>query len=264
LLARLTFPFYPSIDGSVRFREYQFPVIYILFVITAALVLLKKFFFKLEIKKNLLIWWFYSFFIFSYLIWENYFGVSRYVRPLAMLSPLLIFLLLRRSLQVSFWVSFIFVFTLTFSTLVPEQGIFRYPFYQHSYFNVVMPTFVAKTPAALVLMSYPEYANYTVPRPLTYLIPFFPQAWRFIGIPISEKKETFLAPNELLKIKQFIKQNTANFYMTTGDESLSSMYKVAAALGLQAAGVCEMIHSDRQLISKQNSYICPLSKNMVK
>jgi hypothetical protein len=138
--------------------------------------------------------------------------------------------------------------------------VFRYPLYKQSYFNVEMPGFVSKTPDALVLMAYPDYANYLEPRPLTYLIPFFPEAWRFIGIPISETKQTFLAPNELLKIKQLITQNQVNLYMITGDGSLTSLYKVANALGLKGAGFCETIHSDRQLISRQNTYICPLTK----
>jgi hypothetical protein len=260
LMKRLFYAFYPSIDGSVSFREYQFPIIYMLLVFTAALTFFKKYFLKIEVKNNLLMWWYYSFFIFSYIVWENYFGISRYVRPLAMLSPLLIFLLLKRTLHPSFWVSFIFVFTLTFTSMSPEMGIFRYPMYKQSYFNIVMPGFVSKTPAALVLMSYPEYANYAEPRPLTYLIPFFPHAWRFIGIPLSETKETFLAPSELLKIKQLIAKNTANLYMITGDGCLSSVYKIALALGLKGSGFCETIHSDRQLISRQNTYICPLTK----
>jgi hypothetical protein len=259
-LPRLFYAFYPSVDGDVRFREYQFPIIYCLLIFTAAVALFKKYFLKSEVKNNLLMWWFYSFFIFSYIVWENYFGISRYMRPLAMLSPLLIFLLLKRSLHPSFWLSFLFVFTLTFTSISPEMGVFRYPLYKQSYFNVEMPGFVSKTPDALVLMAYPDYANYLEPRPLTYLIPFFPEAWRFIGIPISETKQTFLAPNELLKIKQLITQNQVNLYMITGDGSLTSLYKVANALGLKGAGFCETIHSDRQLISRQNTYICPLTK----
>ncbi len=261
IFKRLFFPFYPSTEGDTHFHEFQFPTVYILFVISAAITLVKKFWQKRALENNLLLWWFYSFFIFSYLIWENYFGVARYVRPLAMLAPLLIFLLMKRALHVSFWINLLFVFTLTFATILPYQRIFRYPVYHHSYFNVILPKFVAQTPTALVLMSYPEYAISLEPRPLTYLIPFFPAAWRFVGIPMSGKKATFLAPDELMKIKQLIQQNTAKFYLTTGEGMQASMYKVAAALGLQAAGECEMIHSDRQFISQQNTYICPLKKN---
>jgi hypothetical protein len=258
----LFFPFLMARDGSAQFLEFEFPMLYILFVFTAGVFFYKNKILKQSFQPNLVIFWFYAFFIFSYIVWEKYFGVSRYIRSLAMLSPLLIYILLTRLSQAPFWKYFTFTVVSVLSTLYVSLALggVRWPMYQNSYFNVAMPASIAKTQNALVLVSYSDYAQFWDPRPQTYLIPFFPSAWRFVGIPFNTEKKTFLAPSDLLKIKQLIASQPENFYFLTSKETLSEFYNVSVQLGLQANGPCEEINSDRQLISHTDTLLCPLTK----
>jgi hypothetical protein len=263
ILERLFYPFFPLRDGDIKFTDLRYPLIYVFLVIAGCFWLVKKIRHAKVNEKNLLIAWLYGFFIFSYLVWEYYFSIARYLVVIEMLAPLIIFVLINRVIPKQSALAFTVLFA-SFAILIvtfsPIEMI-RAHWYEGSFFNVQTPEFVKQTPRAIVFMAYPEYALERDPRPQTYLVPFFPREWIFVGIPFSRNKFSSLSAIDYEKINSRLVANKKNpFYLLTAGKSMPQLYLAAKNFGFVTNGNCEKILSDRQRISNEDVLICPISK----
>ncbi len=254
----LFFPFYFSLDGrtnDVPFRDFRFAICYVLVIACG----LQFIFSKMRRRKSnasLVITWFLLFFIFSYVFWQSYFSIMRYIVVLEMLSPILIYLLLT-SLISDKTIAFAFVslsFFFIAITLTPASMV-RAPWYQADYFNVKLPSVVTlNQPSQTVLTPFPAYALQTHPRPQLYLIPFFPKNWRFIGISYTGMEYTL--SNKLPALLQ----SNQSIYLLVTPTYLASMYQVAMKLGFVNHGHCYRVASDRQRITGEKLLLCAVSR----
>ncbi len=264
VLQTLFYPFYFSWDGrtgDVGFRDVRFLIVYVLLIMVGAQWLWKK------IKKNRLAksnplslsqQWFYAFFIFSYIVWQSYFSIARYLIVLELLAPLMIYLLITQFIQEK-GMRFIFIFTsfyLICFLLLPLQFA-RAPWYRATFFNITLPPVVSTIPNATVLIANPSYVMTYDPQPLTYLIPSFPEKWQFIGIPFFENEKFRLDKATIHHIKLALKKNSP-FYLLTTDRNMPELYRSAQLFGLKPNGACQKINSDRQAILKNIILLCPV------
>jgi hypothetical protein len=285
----LFYPFYFSMDGRIAdapFRDFRFAVLYVLFVVAGIQFSRRLVVPRLnsEVRRpaacprdpyllagsrgqaagrrtselsrgttNLLL-----FFIFSYFIWQYYFSIARYLAPLEMLAPLMIYLLIRTLFKTPLPSASVtsIIFLGLFITLSPIPMI-RAPWYETSFFNVKLPTFVTHTPAATVLIAYPAFVRNTDPRPQAYLIPFFPTDWRFIGMPLLNEK-TLLDAKTIHTIRNKLAHSSQPFYLLTSDRNMPELYRAAQLFVLSPAGLCEKIFSDRQAVTHQQVLLCPV------
>lgn len=269
------YPFYFSFDGRTAdapFRDFRFAVVYVL-VVMAAFSLSAAWLGRLQslarhqtlvgnkskIRSRRQSIFFFSFFILSYLIWQHFFSIARYLAPLEMLAPLMIYLLLKELIKTAILRTIILfsLFSWLLLTLSPIARI-RAPWYETSFFNVKMPASVTNTPEATVLMAFPAYVLNVNPRPQSYLIPFFPFAWHFIGIPFLNEK--YMLDKHTVKTITTKLENPKILFLLTTDRNMPELFKAAGKFGLSPNGKCEKITSDRQAVTHQDVLLCPIRK----
>ena len=256
-LQTLFYPFYYAWDGRTNdmpFRDFRYPILYTLFIvyfISAGWKYMRGAAHQLAITSQ----WLFLFFIFSYILWQSYFSIMRYIAALEMLAPLVIYLVLHQLLQQRppRLLVAIGIFFLIMGTTIPSSMI-RAEWYDTDYFNIKLPAFVTQTPEAHVLMAFSAYAVHTDPRPQTYLIPFFPAKWRFIGIPFSEMDYTL--PSKLTSIIA----HDQYLYLLSPPAYMPKMYTIADAMGFVSHGQCGLITSDRQRITNEETWLCVVKK----
>ncbi|VVC75244.1 hypothetical protein AQUSIP_05320 [Aquicella siphonis] len=273
----LFFPFYFAWDGRTAdapFRDLRFPVIYILFVWIGLQWIKNKFYAwrkknaaaqeraaqqeTSELPLFLLHYWLFAFFIFSYIVWQYYFSIARYLAALEMLAPLIIYLLIQQMVRnkILCYASVFLVFYILLYFLSPIPMV-RAPWYDSSFFNVKLPSLIARTPRATVLMTYTAYVMDRDPRPQTYLIPFFPRGWRFIGVPFWHRQyleESTATEN----IRARLRGQHDPLFLLTSDAQMPALYQTVRRFDLMPAGKCEKIYSDRQAVTHQNVLLCPV------
>jgi hypothetical protein len=261
LLQTLFYPFYFSWNGQTSdmpFRDFRFPVVYVLFVMTAWIFVWCRRYSVRNEKVNYAVTWLCLFFVASYIVWQYYFSISRYIVTLEMLVPLMIYLLLRycHASRSSHLGMMALIFSALLLTEIPA-GMVRTQSFTDNYFNVTIPQVILNQPQASVLVAYPAYALWLHPRPQTYLVPFFPKNWRFIGVPFVE--EHYVIPDT---VRALVKQSAAPLYLLTEAEMMPEFYRMAAAVGLRPNGVCYKIGSDRQRITHEDVLLCPVCDSL--
>jgi hypothetical protein len=132
--------------------------------------------------------------------------------------------------------------------------------YGHTYFNVKLPDMVMQNNKieGLVLIAYSSYINEITPRPQTYLIPYFPSHWRFVGIPFRHQK--FLADVQLTQKMHYLIPIYSSIYLLTAKLNMPELYRAAFSFGLIKDGPCGKIASDRQKILREEVWLCPVKK----
>lgn len=263
ILQTLFFPFYFSLAGQAYdtyFRDFRFAFVYIFFVLFAISAVWTAFRKKTSYDKVEV--WLFLFYIFSFVIWEWYFSIMRYAVTLEMLSPLIIYLLARNIFQQKHWRLMVLIPTyyLIFLLMVPI-GMVRAQWYSSDFFNVKMPAVVNQTPNASVLIAYPAYVNSLEPRPQSYLIPFFPSNWRFIGVPFNKNVVDLSDRKVRQHIATLINENKGPLFLLASKASVDKLYHSARQFDLIANGKCEKILSERQAISLTTTWLCPVKKN---
>lgn len=263
LTQTLFFPFYFALDGRTAdapFRDIRFPLVYFFFVLAGIQHWWRKRKTTVPQKMPSSQAWLFVFFIFSYLAWQYYFSIARYLVVLEMLAPLVIYLLVRQ-LSPNRYLRFAVLFTtfyalIAFLTPIP---MIRAPWYETSFFNVQLPPTVTNTTSATVLIAYTAYVLDNNPRPQSYLIPFFPATWRFIGIPFWHQR--YLFENKVNdKIVAELHKREDNIYLLTSDLNMPALYQAALSFGLKPNGACENIFSDRQAVTHQETLLCPVTR----
>jgi hypothetical protein len=143
------------------------------------------------------------------------------------------------------------------SLLMEPVPFVRSTNYHGTFFNANIPSTLRKINHAVVLVSYPAYALNADPRPQSYLIPYFPANWQFIGIPFLNNRylaEKFTAK----KIQEILHKTQDNIYLLTTKRNMIALNKVAHHFGLIDNGPCFTITSDRQKIAHQMVLLCPV------
>jgi hypothetical protein len=261
------FPFYFSSQGTViteSLRDFRFSILYVLFIVLGVKWLMNRCDYYKEKDYSLLRRWLYGFFIASYIVWECCFSLMRYMNVLEMLAPLMIFLVVmqitKNALARFSLLTIIFSILVIFMVPIP---MIRAPWYGKNYLNVTLPSWVKTTPAAMVLMAYPAYALYTNPRPQTYLIPFFPKQWHFIGVPFINENQYAYDKKIAHAIQTRVERYQGLFYVLSPENNVSELLRVAKGWGLSASGPCHDIMSDRQRITHERVLICPVSRKII-
>ncbi len=253
-LQTLFFPFFFSWNGQTSelpFTDFRFALLYL----AAIYYMWHRIRNSYSAKLNLTTQWFLLFFVSSYILWQYYFSILRYIVSLEMLAPLAIYLFIYQSEQRSnsrkLYVTL--CSTLIFFTMSPVKPI-RAPWYNQSYFNVQLPQIIKSDERAVVLMPIPAFADFLDPRPQTYLIPFLPSQWRFVGIAFWQKK--YLIPDALKTLQ--LSHSSESVYLLTPKPYLPLMQEIARSLYLNAPRQCEHIFTDRQKVTYQELLICKI------
>ncbi len=257
LLQTLFYPFYFSWDGrtiDLPFRDFRFMMVYALFIIT--------FLYSLWHKRplfNLPQRFLLTFFICSYIIWQYYFSNARYLIALEMCAPIVIYILVTALIHQGYCRAILL--TMLFYTLfffMVNVPIIRLPWFGSSFFAVQLPQKIIAIREASVLITYSPFAFDLNPRPLSYLIPFFPTNWHFIGIPFA--KEKYAADEKTHHvINQLIQHTPQPIYLLTAADNMTTLYRTAMRFGLHPSGNCVVIKSDRQTLANQQALLCPVS-----
>lgn len=259
ILQTLFYPFYFSWDGRIAdapFQDFRFMYVYVLLMMTAiaSFILRKSTQPKIPAMTQTLI----IFFITSYLVWQAYFSIARYLAPLEMLAPLVIYLLVMQLIQSNYYrIIVISSLFMTLAIAMSPTKMIRARWYQSDFFNVQLPQVVTKTPAATVLIALPAYALERDPRPQSYLIPYFPARWQFIGMPFQQHK--LQATEAWLNTIQTHLANAQSIYLLAPDSVLDEFNQSIAQLKL-TTNQCYPITSDRQRVSNEAVWLCKLSR----
>lgn len=258
IMQAIFFPFYFSWNGNIgaSFQDFRFVILFLLLMMTGLAVFKNRKDHAILAAKL----WLFGFVIVSYSIWEYCFGILRYIVAIEMLSPLLIYLLLDYLVQNKKKSFLIFSLLMSFVLITMKPiHLMRAELYKNSFFNVELPSSVKQTPAAMVLLAYPAYALSLEPKPQAYLIPFFPEKWRFVGVPFL-KGRFFYEMQEHEKIKKVVDQYAGSIYLLTTDVMMPELVKTAKTFGLVPVGRCERIVSDRQRVSSKSVFLCGVER----
>lgn len=254
----LFYPFYFAWDGRIcdlPFRDFRFPVVYLLLLLLG----LQRAWRTCE-PLNLYTRWFIYFYIAAYICWQWYFSIARYLLPLELLTPLMIVVLVTQLLtrDKARLVALTMIFYTLIYFMIPMSPI-RTPYQQQSFFNVVLPADISAHPSAIVFMGYPAFMADLQPRPLQYLIPFFPPTWRFIGVPFLHE-QLHLSTRSLAKIRVLSAQQTEDFYVLASIYAMPALTQFVASLHLKPAGACQLIPGARQRLVAEEVLLCRLRR----
>lgn len=259
-LQMIFYPFYFDFDGRTGesyFRDIRFALVYVCFAVYFFTLIFNKWYKKTSKTLPISLQWLFCFFICSYFLWLIYFSMMRYIVTLEMLAPLVIFLLLDQLItnsEYKFYLLLLLFFTIIL-VMVPVQTV-RVRKFDGNYFNITLPASIKKIPPATILVAYPAGALEADPRPQTYLIPFFPKNWRFIGVPFRNQ-EYFLA-----SIEREVKQRSlARIGLLSSENTMSKLYQAAQELGFRGKITCDNITDDRQATIKMPTMLCFVDKN---
>jgi len=282
LVQIIFYPFYFSFNGKLiadaPFQDVRFAIIYILsliYLVKLIWIKMNNHLISNDLKSNLLsvsvrcpdiiskylIQWFLIFCLFSYITWQFYFSIARYLAALEMLAPLIIYLLLKPLIlnRLPFYLGLFSVYYFIAYLMSPLPMI-RVPWYDASYFNIQLPHSIKNINQATVLMTYTAYVRDRNPRPQTYLIPFFPTHWQFLGIPFWD--EHYLQDEQHKKtIIEKIEQTKNPIYLLTAETQMHALLDAAKGFNLKQNGRCDIIESDRQLMTPYKVLLCPVRKS---
>lgn len=256
IITALFFPFYfwNGSNDDAPSTDIRFAVLYLLTLVLLITGLFKRKPFPPQARFIAI------FFLVAYVAWEGYFSIARYLATLEMLTPILIYILaqhLPMSAQNKNMIIVALLYTIAF-VMTPRTTVRNFN-YQTDYFNVRLPPIVKTTPEAIVLISYTAYVNDLDPRPQTYLIPFFPKTWSFIGVPFWHR--TYLrSPDALTSTLNRLADDKPIFILSP-DLILPAFMDAAKVMHLELAGPCQPITSDRVSITHQRVLLCPMKKD---
>lgn len=247
-----------SKTDDIAYHDLRFLFAYILFLSVGVQWIWQK------LKRKKVVWlrekkWFICFFLLSYLSWEVGFSYMRYAVILAMLTPLVIYLLFNQLMQ-RFLPKFILLTAIYYSIVlsVATATTERAPWDNRPYFGINIPTQILAQPRATVLLAVQDYQHMNdSPLSLAYLIPSFPAQWRFIGVPyIVHSTQNTLAP-ELVKI---IAQAAGPFYLLATEDVMPGLRALTQQLGMGSQGQCQVIPITRRIFCNKQVLLCPMRR----
>lgn len=252
----LIFPFssvLPKSTSELYFVDFRFAITAVLCVIYLIKSILQR---SLSVFKRTDIFWLLVFYVAAYMTWELNFAIMRYAAALQMLTPIIIFLLVFEIFNQLILSSAILLVILDIQLMsFYPMTMERMHEFGADFFNVKLPAQVQEIRQATVLVAYADFVREVEPKPNHYLIPFFPPAWRFSGIPFHHKQ--YSLPKGL---QEFVDAGSKRVYLLTPIENMHEMYAAGRELGLHPAGQCQEIYSDRQKLSGDVVLLCPMRR----
>ncbi|MBI4949169.1 MAG: DUF2029 domain-containing protein [Deltaproteobacteria bacterium] len=251
LLSKFFLPFKFAVLNSylvseMKFRDIRFAVIYILLVVFLgawAYRALKSHSLKnmhvFENKENRLSFFLVCFFLCSYIIWQLMFSIYRYLIPIELISPLVIFLLsyglVKNPRKLTALLSVLFVF-MVFAMVPLSWGRGQW---SESYFGVEPPP-VALEEESVVLIAGGD--------PIAYVVPFFPPNVQFIRIESNFLMLRKTSSNLYLRdMNDILEKNTKPVYFLasiTRHSSIEDSLKLLESRDLYATREnCELFKS---------------------
>lgn len=211
LIRHLFYPFYFSWNqqtAETDFRDFRLPVAYFLITLLFFMVFIKS-----KRINNASIKWLIIFFISSYIVWQVEFSIQRYIIVLELLAPLLIYVLLEMIISSKLIRVFSLLITFAFLATTLKPMNWGRSDWTPDFFGVRMPEEVKinhqKDNALLILN-----------MPVGFLLPYFPNNWRFISI----------TNNNFTNIKSFMenlsKSNSYHFYGLVRVDSTFNIEKI--------------------------------------
>jgi len=292
LLNKLFYPFFFFWNGQAsdsRFFDFRFPMLYLLYLIFCFYWLKNKILNeKPEIENQFI--WLVLFYLFSYITWQFAFGHIRYFLPFQILTPLVMYLILRYCIN-DFKLRMRYLWALMFFiayTMIPMKEIETY-WWGKDYYGVNLPEFINKYKTGYVLMLHPNLLGKNLGKDIyiskittpvstqvthkdvykaisvasmlqTYLIPYFPPDFHFLGI--TTVVHNYAVPK---KVKEIISNSNGPFFIITARPNMPSFLNlVAKEFGLNKKTECGIIQSDRIKIRYTNYdsvLICGVTKS---
>ncbi len=214
LLQKLFYPLYfmkkQKLVNETPFRDLRLGICYILFIISVIKITIRG---EWKIRKEEI--FFLTFFPLSYIIWQQMFSVYRYTIPLELLSSVFILIAIGKIIRDNSKVFFssVFLFTLLIFTIYPMNS--PRCKWDKKYLSVNLPEIIKSKKRGIILTTW---------EPTSYVIPFFPENYRFICT-----KNNFLSPKSksLLekKVKEILKNTKAKeIYLITLESDLNKRY----------------------------------------
>ena len=105
------------------------------------------------------------------------------------------------------------------------------------------------------MVAYTAYVMDLDPRPQSYLIPFFPQGWHFIGAPFW-RGQYLQDGNTQAILQKKLREAPRPIFLLTSDFIMPQLEKTARQLGYRRVGPCLKITSDRQRLTNQETLAC--------
>ncbi|OGP75674.1 MAG: hypothetical protein A2V86_15350 [Deltaproteobacteria bacterium RBG_16_49_23] len=187
LWEKLFYPFYfIKFHNTVMefpFRDIRWAVLYLLLISAAVMMLWRRFGRRVRRKTDRLLpvppdsknvfGFLITFFLVSYILWQEIFAYYRYIIPLELLGPILIGVLLSFTIfseKKRIFLQFILFMAIVFAVRSPNWV--RLP-WSHSFFGVKVPALEEATNPIVVMVGY---------EPTAYVIPFFPEQVRFVRV----------------------------------------------------------------------------------
>lgn len=266
LWENITFPISLSLFGNgeadTPFRDLRYGIIYLLFITYVVKISYQFILGKRHKTANKGTVWLFLFTIFSFAIWQYEFAITRYLTPITLLSPLIIFLLIKElfsAKEIIYALTFLSLYLIIY-TIHPEQRMLRSSDYS-TYFDIKAPSQLIQQKDALVLMSFPETAINNQPKPLTYLIPLLPPDWKYIGIPFAGNTKTRLTNKQIRLIQSRLKRQKKSIFLIGTDRAIPTLKRMAKTLGLSVSKHCDKISDARQRVSGNETQICQAKKS---
>lgn len=250
------FPFYFSWSGAASdnpFMDFRYPIVYCLFIWLGLALVRKKIRFSLEEK------WLFLFFIFSYITWEIAFSALRYLAALEIVCPLIIYISIRHLIRnpdlklYAIGILFGFIMLTMNYQINWVIGSWSSP----TFFGVSITNKILKINNALAIIPTVKIDQpREAPQSLAYLIPFFPESWRFVGTPYAYKIENHFTDDR----KNLILKHSGPIYLVATTNIMPSFIEMANHIGLTQTGACTTIKSECEMSLGNPVMCCPMKK----
>ncbi|MEO8401980.1 MAG: hypothetical protein ABI597_09350 [Gammaproteobacteria bacterium] len=252
------FPFYFSMNNhasfDIAYRDLRFVFALVFFLLLG----LKWLFIRTKQLVNPLDKWFLLFFLMSYIAWEIIFSFMRYAVILEMLTPLALYLLINQ-ISSRIWTRRIllaatyYTIAFTMATGAAERGKWA----TDSYFGFQIPPSINTTKNAVVLLTTLNYKRMMgAPLSITYLIPFLPKAWHFVGVPFYTDASNVWPAD----IKKIIAETKDPIYLLAAKDSMQQFIVMSADVQLKNTGNCHEIKIAHGFRRQTDVLLCQVKK----
>ena len=254
----LFYPFYFSLQGNLVddhwSTDIRFLIVYVLLIFVGA-----KWIFKSRLHWEPREKGFLVFFLFSYIAWQFLFSIMRYAVILQILAPLMIFILVKNAVRSSFIkMTALILIYLAMIPFIATESAERAPWSNDNYFGIHLPSnFTNRQPGTVYFPTY-DYRNLnTMPLSLAYLIPFFPENWRFVGVPFMRDSAVNILSDD---IKNKITQTIGPTYIMVTTNQFDFFLRMTSQAKIRLGNQCDEIKIGHGIHRYHQVVLCKMQK----
>jgi hypothetical protein len=254
-LQRLFYPFYFHVRAQTVmeswFQDARWAILYLLVVVTGGVLVIgrwrrRRVSTRLPADHRMLL----VFGVVSYVVWQCLFSVYRYLIPLEVLCPILIYVCLRaiipRDAQTRLAVCFALFVLIAGAVRLPTWG--RVP-WSASFFGTEAPR-LPHPADTVVLMTG---------TPTAFVVPAFPREVRFVRV------DGIFSANEATRVRDFIaslvRSHSGDFYLLWQRQVIADPDRHLLPYGLRASTeACEPVRNN----ADPHIVLCPASRTMMR